>query len=732
MKTTKNLFKVFLSLMLALGATACSDDVVIKGDVSMPENTDLMKLDAWSYAIPFEVKSDSKWRIETTGDLCYAFPEEGTGDATVKLCIVDNATEERQTGELRVIFPEDESKNKVYKLEQKCEADYGDNAITATKGNRVYAVGYGYDATNQYANPAAVKRLPILKYEVLDSLGLLVFGTTDATIKRSTYTGSSVTDISNKLAVNAGVSGSYCGFKGEIAASFDRSDIQSNTNEFALTYLDMVLMPVYCELDVVDMRSKDYMTPGAYKAINGLTRTYATDNPEGFKKLIQQYGTHMVASAKLGGRVRHSLTVDISKITSAYDIGAFAAASYSNAFVDASASVDENFKKSYETNKKNCKEELSILGGDMKLAQELSNNFNKTNLDAWAKSVNADDMALVGFEDPENSLIPLYELVDEDKYPERYGALKKYMEGAAFAKDFPSLTAEYDCGTVTRIKVPDFKKGSLVKEIKIDGHVVGQVCEEFIPVLNKDARVKVVYPVVNNIARYNMGYFLGNASHRPCRVSWEGTKVTLNEFAEEPFGEQETLYIKGSNISRTTELPAEDIVDGAVVDATMTGLYGEKIYEYPLVKILDKIWTMEDYQGVKKSDSWMLNGDQKWYHDGHKKWYFRASAAADKTWAPAGWRVASSADYKTIQEQLVANGFSAPALPFLPGKQLGFNAEFKGWYDIAVGGYKDGDGYVQTEYWTSDGNHVRIRKDGSLTVEPLGDSYYMSVRMIKK
>lgn len=727
MKTTKNLLKVFLGLMLALGAAACSDDVVIRGDVSMPENTDLMKLDAWSYEIPFEVKTDSKWRIETTGDLCYAFPEEGTGDATVKLCIIDNITEERQTGELRVIFPEDESKNKVYKLEQKCEADYGDNAVSLVTGNRVYAVGYGYDATNLYANPSSVRK-PILKFADMVDEELIVRGTIGATIKRSTYTGSSVTDISNKLAVDAGVSGSYCGFKGEISASFERSDIQSNTNEFALTYLDMVLMPVYCEAGLEEIRT-DYMTLPAYKAINGLSATYPSTS-DGFKRLIQDYGTHLLTRAKLGGRVRHSLTVDISKITSAYDIGAFAAASYSNAFVDASASVDENFKKSYETNKKNCKEEISILGGDMKLAQELSNNFNKTNLDAWANSVNEDAMALVGFEDSENSLIPLYELVDSVNYPERYDLLRKYMESAAFAKDFPSLTAEYDCGTVTRIKVPDFKKGSLVKEIKIDGQVVGQVCEEFIPVLNKDARVKVVYPVVNNIARYNMGYFLGNASHRPCRVSWDGTKVVLRELAEESFGEQETLYIKGSNISRTTELPAEDIVDGAVVDATMTGLKGENIYEYPLVKILDKIWTMEDYQGIKKSDSWMLNGDQKRYHDGHKKWYFRASAAADKLWAPAGWRVASSADYKTIQEQLVANGFSAPALPFLPGKQLGYNAEFKGWYDMVYNRFNDsGD---QTEYWTSDGNHVRIRKDGFLTVEPLSDNYYMSVRMIKK
>lgn len=725
MKTTKNLFKVFLSLMLALGVAACSDDVVIKGDVSMPENTDLMKLDAWSYEIPFEVKTDSKWRIETTGDLCYAFPEEGTGNATVQLCIIDNITEERQTGELRVIFPEDESKNKVYKLEQKCEADYGDNAVAIGTGNRVYAVGYGYDATNLYANPSSVRK-PILKFKEMVDEELIVRGTTDATIKRSTYTGSSVTDISNKLAVDAGVSGSYCGFKGEISASFERSDIQSNTNEFALTYLDMVLMPVYCEAGLEEIRT-DYMTSAAYKAINGLSATYPSTS-DGFKRLIQDYGTHLLTRAKLGGRVRHSLTVDISKITSAYDIGAFAAASYSNAFVDASASVDENFKKSYETNKKNCKEEISILGGDMKLAQELSNNFNNTNLNAWAKSVNEDDMSLVGFEDSENSLIPLYELVDEDKYQERYDALKEYMESAAFAEDFPSLTAEYDCGTVTRLKVPDFKNGSLVKEIKIDGHVVGQVCEEFIPVLNKDARVKVVYPVVNNIARYNMGYFLGNASHRPCRVSWEGTKVTLNEFAEESFGEQETLYIKGSNISRTTELPAEDIVDGAVVDATMTGLYGENIYEYPLVKIFDKIWTMEAYQGTIMRNGDYLSSNMRTRHSLTNKELYSIDAVVKKEMAPYGWRVASSEDYKTIQEQLVANGFSAPALSFLPGGQLGYNAEFNGWWYFPTSKFSDDE----TRYITSDGKRVVIRKDGTFTIDPIGWPTYMSVRMIKE
>ena len=148
----------------------------IKADVEMPEEANLMGLDMWSYKIPSQVASDSKWKIEIDGDLCYAFPEEGEGNATVNLAVIDNMEEERRHGELRVVFPDDPSKNKVFALEQKWAGDYDDNAAIIGRGNGIYAVGYGYDATNVFADPNSVKN-PILKFDEMADDGSIYYGT---------------------------------------------------------------------------------------------------------------------------------------------------------------------------------------------------------------------------------------------------------------------------------------------------------------------------------------------------------------------------------------------------------------------------------------------------------------------------------------------------------------------------------------------------------------------------
>ena len=67
-----------LMLSASCVISSCSDDELsITGKVEIPEEADLMKLERWSYEVPLEVKSDSEWKVETTGNICYVFPEEG-------------------------------------------------------------------------------------------------------------------------------------------------------------------------------------------------------------------------------------------------------------------------------------------------------------------------------------------------------------------------------------------------------------------------------------------------------------------------------------------------------------------------------------------------------------------------------------------------------------------------------------------------------------------------------
>ena len=164
-------------------------------------------------------------------------------------------------------------------------------------------------------------------------------------------------------------------------------------------------------------------------------------------------------------------------------------------------------------------------------------------------------MTIVNFSS--KSLVPLYELVDREATMEydgfngedRYQALKSYMTDGSIGADFST----YKCGTVTEFTVPSFADAkyneTLIKDIYLDGQWVGQVCNEYIPNINRDKRVTVVYPVVNNKPRYNMGFYLGDGkSHKPARVSWSGTNVSVEEYDELDYEKATTVYLRGASV----------------------------------------------------------------------------------------------------------------------------------------------------------------------------------------
>lgn len=744
------ILSVILTAMFLFSVSSCSDDEVqgIQASVGMPDNANLMELDMWSYKIPFRVETDSKWKIEIDGQICYAFPEEGKGSSVVNLAVIDNLKDERQHGELRIVFPEDPSKNRTYSLEQKWSGDYDDNAVTIGRGNRVYAVGYGYDATSGFADPNS-SRCAILKFEKMANEGSICYESPQAELKFQSYTGSNVADISNKLQAAAGVKGKGFGFKGEIQAAFDSKYYTSSQHEYALTYYNIIKERIVVEPELSRLRSKDdngYMTASAYDAINGLIGTYGSTR-EGFRKLIKDYGTHMPRRASLGGRIRHCLTVDISKITSEYDINAFAAASYKNAFMNANASVDEKYRNSYENNKSSCTEKLSVSGGSTAAVNNLlskggflsNKGFTQANVDKWQQSLTNDNMVLVGFE--EEDLLPLYELVDEDHYRARHDSLKEYMEGNGMLEDFPPIETAFQCGTISKITIPSFNPdGTLIKEARIDGHVIAQICNEYIPMINKSERVTVVYPVIDNRPCYNMGYFIGNSSHRPCRVAWYGKNVTIREYDQNPIGTNSTLYLRGATFSTSTDMSPSSIATARIEDCYLsapditTPERGDG--KYPLVKMFDRIWIRTDYRGEVRSSPEFRYTCRKGSFG--EPYAYTLYAARHEKFPPIGWEVPKSSDYQAIIDYLQSNDVTGSDIgkSFLKDGVLGYRGNV---------GFSCPIGY----YWTSDtgDNPNMIEMDsekGTIAIVPakissinekdeeLGTGARYPVRFVKK
>ena len=733
--------------------TACSDDDNYLADVTYPKEAtgNEMLVEAYEHDFSFDIKTEGAWKVESDRRFLRVKPKEGTGNATVTVSVEANQSDDRKVGNLTITFSGHEDQNKVLTIEQKFAGDYGENAADVIEtSNKIYAVGYSYDCTGEYASPNSVK-MEIFDGKAMMEDNVLAVNTVQASLTNNTITGSSISEMTNHLTVKANVKGGFGKFKAEANASFDMDHVKNSNYEFASTYFDLEVRRASLSKDIEALKD-DYMTDDAWNAINGvpvknkrgITKVAFPSTPDGFKRLIEQYGTHVIMESGLGGRVRYSMSVDISDINSSYDIKAFAKASYAGV-VTADGSVDEKFKQSFKDHKKNLHIKLNALGGDEALAKKLGTEegFTNANMNAWIESVTADNMALVNFST--KSLVPIYELVernatlDENGFDgkERYERLKEYFDKGSSA-DFST----YDCGTVTQFKVPSFEGAAynqtLIKDIMIDGQYVGQVCNEYIPNINREERVTVIYPVINNKPRYNMGFFLGNNSHKPARVSWDGTDVHLEEYVDLDFGKVDTVYLRGASITATPPDGTKAFSATAVKDEFLEGMrYNSKSQKnewsnYPLVKIFDKIWTRENYNyrhsgNVGKEFTQTIDGKQVTFWS---EFYTKYNCSANQSgfWLPAGWRVPTLKDFKGLNKKLTDNGFSYPGLALNNGGVTGFELYYLGHYDSWYGGYRSPS---SAYYHTYDGQQAIYESNGTFDDWGADEDEYCPIRLIK-
>ena len=681
----KRTFRSLMALAIAvvtLAACSSSDDAKYVADVSLPAGTEKtadadILVEAGANEFTLNIKTEGQWAVKSQNRFLHVKNGSGTGNATVTVRVENNTFEDRKLGALDITFPGHESENKTITVEQKYLGDYGGNAANIIElNNKIYGVGFSYDIKGEWASPNSVK-VEIFDTDSLIKSGILATGVPQMEVSDYTITGSTISEVSNKLCIKASVEGSYGAFQAEANASFDMETSESSTYEYASTYFDIQLYRASLSKSPQTL-ILDYMTDDAYNAINGLPvktkrgmRNLYGNTREGFKKLIDDFGTHVIVEAGLGGRLRRSMQVNTSEITSSYDVKAFAKAGY-DGVCKAEASVDEHFKQSYKENAKAIKTSMSVLGGDKDLALDLvaDGGFTSKNYTAWRKSVQDTAMTIVNFSS--KSLVPLYELVDREAEggEDRYTALKSYMTDGSVAADFST----YKCGTVTEFEVPSFEGAkyneTLIKDIYLGGQWVGQVCNEYIPNINRDKRVTVVYPVVNNKPRYNMGFFLGdNKGHKPARVSWDGTNVAVEAYEELDYGAATKVYLRGASVlprlpEGTTALKADDPRDE----------YLEMIdWKYPLVKIFNNVWMRENWHSGNTSGQPLREYD---IDVNGEKFTVKSQEFSDENdiYAnfPASWRVPTKDDAQSIIDKLSNNGFAQPITALLYGGVTGF------------------------------------------------------------
>ena len=330
-------------------------------------------------------------------------------------------------------------------------------------------------------------------------------------------------------------------------------------------------------------------------------------------------------------------------------------------------------------------------------------------MDTWKASVAKGKGALIGF--PSDGLVPLYELIDEtisDSTAKRKKLLKEYMESKAFVSDF---NAYYECGTVTEIDVPkieDLDTNTLIKDIYSGGQLVAKAALEFVPLLNIKEKVMVIYPVINNKPRYNLGFYIGDKDHKPARVSWDGTDAAIVEYADMDFGAAKKIYIRGTSVLSTAPEGTETHV-GTVEDAYLASkiinknISADFDYNYPLVKIFDHVWIRQDYASSTTRKGFFRQPGSGQVVGANPMWR-KYDATEVEEYVPLGWKIPSDTVFKSIENEFKKSGLSNIGKAMLRKKDcdsekecglLGFSAVK--WHDsrsLNFYGYVNPDGKI--------------------------------------
>ena len=776
MKKTSVLVKQVLMSTLtagifAFGFTACSDELDSEAmnnavtPLELSSGCGLENLEQHSYAVPYMVSAKGDWKIsfrfKDGRQICYAHPNHGHGSQQVKICVLDNWTDERRSGEMTITDSEDPQHPQVISLEQKCNLD---NRITRgangglqklTLGNRIYGVGYGY---NMYMPlKECIGTTPIIRLEEFKDSNIFFTEGVDMKEHYIEATGSTFHELTNNFGAKANGSGKYNNFSGEVSAAFKCSDFSSNKFDYSLCTVDIVKTKAMLTAD----RTKiiyNYMTDEAYYNINGLPmpedmfdgeRTMGSgpvypSTPEGLYALVKNYGTHLVMRTEMGGRLTFASAVDVSKISGSYDINAFAKLSYEGSAVNASISAEDEYKNSFTSNADAIDTKVNAYGGTNEAASQVT-DASQDKINTWKETLNkVENCKVVGVD--KATLIPLWDLVNPNVAgaEARRAAIRQFIENDLYTMmqqdDEYRDNNAYEYGTVARITIPTFPgtqhptPNTLIKDVYMSGTHVARICSEYLPQIKKDSRVTVVYPVVGNNVKYNLGYYVGDDAHKPCRVCCTDNDITVREISGEKNGEKKEVYLRGSSFYSQEKdavlLDGEAKGNTTVKDTYMTGLNyskekGEYSYNYPIVKIFSRLWLRTSYgERIPDSDCGQRNGFYGWYGQFNK---IRVN----------NWRLALWNDYENLLDGLKKGGITLPASVMFNGYNAedltGFNVQWNGWMvngknNNAVGHME----YLSKEKTTGPAiGHVRIKDGGSVEIvkHEFSNEYQMEIRL---
>lgn len=657
-------------------------------DFSTIDYTQLLELKNYPYEVQFKVpvEEGETWEATLTFDES-DIPEgeeyyyelgslgkaSGTGPGKFSLYVYENQNNARHSATISVFSSRATVAKAISLIQYPAAINADDEKILPSNAKR-RMIGYGYDYTAGYKAEECAKN-QVLNVAQLCGEGVTInygdglgsetykmeFTNFRNEVDYNEICGLNTAEIELKLEGSVAASIDVCSFSAEIENQTGWENKSETKYQYGWADISVSKYRAHMDINRDNLYRPEMLMKSAYVAINGLSRSYASDYKDpktgktGFYNLIKDYGSYVVVGGNLGGFANVTMQVEDTDISGAFASEAMLKLAYDGIFTGRSE-VDASYKTTYRSYKSNFKFRSTVRGGD----DESSNAFTSllTNMDAstsernnvssaWKDTLSdVNNCVFLGYSS-KDQLIPIYEFVDLDEEggEERRAALEEYF-ATKMLEDFPETESQesYIKQAPAKITIPDFPSletrvypitifgvpiyiteeeiHSLIKDIKLtDGVMAVRACSEYIPELDDTNRVTVLYPADNARVYWNRGLYLGNSKQAPCSISWvDGKPVKTSIYCEKnakgEYITPTTVYRFGKSLSIFT--PTYLSSDLKIVEAGVAEEYFEKLGDksYAMVKIGDCIFMREywDYgnfnDGTSIAD--VAKGEANW------------------------------------------------------------------------------------------------------------------------
>lgn len=601
--------------LLALLAACSDEDVTPQVTGTLDWQLEAPELEAFGryYAVEtalnrqegeaYLLTTDADWLTLTDSIL----PSDGLLDFKAE-------TNDEAKGRTAVIRLEAQSQPDRYAEVEVYQKGVGDDAANAD--DDTYRVGYSYDAFSEYESPSS------LKAKVIDMNKLAQFDKEDgfqsvqqATLGREDFevtSAASLRELSYKLTKKMDQTSNVLGIK-KTVKRYSQVITSNSLTQHIYAYSRMSKVVSTQSLDagalqyVIEKTEKVDNLPFTsdflkmYKAVinnKNAARTTA------IKSLLNTYGTHLVTEASLGGMIDYIVTFDRAQVTQLEATSEYYCKKVFGK--EKNSSVSETYDYQVTSDISNAAS-VQILGGDATKRTALTTAIKNLStlddlpekpLNQWFQTIN-ESTSTKNLSPVDFKLIPISDLFADatirNQVLEQVIELQAQSNNTYSDQDLGTDNYQFDLtSTDFQFTNTSASTTSLVKIVYVNSVPVMEVCEEYVPKLRQDSRVKVFYPIYNGMARHAQGLFPGDGQgNRPAYLSFYEGEVYVTPIDSLGYYDKVTTayYLHGNLYHTSYGTACQTKFTQTVKDELMTPAGWTE--GYAVVKIGSGYWTRQ-------------------------------------------------------------------------------------------------------------------------------------------